>query len=57
MHAPAGAVVELAMQPFECSSTQIRALARDGSPQARQALAAILTPGVLDYIEQHRLYV
>lgn len=53
---PAGALIELGMPPYDCSSTRIRALARDGSPQARQALASLLPPAVLDYIDRNRLY-
>ena len=54
--APAGAIVELDMAPFDCSSTQIRALVREGGKQSQARLAELLAPGVPDYIRQHRLY-
>ena len=53
---PAGALIELTMAPLDCSSTQIRALVREGGPSAESALRAMLAPGVLDYIRQQRLY-
>jgi nicotinate-nucleotide adenylyltransferase len=56
LRTPAGAIVELDMAPFECSSTQIRALVRDGGEQCEARLAELLAPGVPDYIHQHRLY-
>jgi nicotinate-nucleotide adenylyltransferase len=51
---PAGTLVPIAMRPVDCSSTQIRALLR--SPGASVGAAALLAPGVLDYIRRHRLY-
>jgi nicotinate-nucleotide adenylyltransferase len=59
---PGGALVDLAMTPFDCSSTRLRALlklcagAAPGAEAARAAAAALLAPGVLDYIERCRLY-
>jgi nicotinate-nucleotide adenylyltransferase len=60
---PAGALVELAMAPFDCSSTGLRALLKQAAhppPEAAAAAAAqaapLLAPGVLDYIRQQRLY-
>jgi nicotinate-nucleotide adenylyltransferase len=53
---PAGVLVQVAMKPVDCSSTQIRALLGAGPAHAGKSVAPLLAPGVLDYIRQHRLY-
>jgi nicotinate-nucleotide adenylyltransferase len=53
---PAGVVVAIAMQPVDCSSTRIRAMLHEATPGAGTPAAALLPPGVLDYIRRHRLY-
>jgi nicotinate-nucleotide adenylyltransferase len=53
---PAGVLVPIAMQPIDCSSTQIRAMLAEPASRDSAAVAALLPPGVLDYIGQHRLY-
>ena len=51
---PAGSFVEFAMEPVDCSATQIRAaLARGDYGGARRYLA----PSVLAYIQTHQLYL
>jgi nicotinate-nucleotide adenylyltransferase len=53
---PAGVLVQIRMNPVDCSSTQIRAALRGAAPPKTAPLAALLAPAVLDYIQQHRLY-
>lgn len=53
---PAGALVDLAMTAVNCSSTQIRALLRQGLDGSDPRLAAWLSPAVLDYILQQGIY-
>jgi len=53
---PAGVLVPIAMQPVDCSSTQIRALLGDPASRDGATAAALLAPDVLRYIGQHRLY-
>jgi len=53
---PAGMLVPVAMTPIDCSSTRIRALLGAASGPDDAALAGLLAPGVLEYIQRHRLY-
>lgn len=55
MRRPAGCVVDIAMAPVDCSSSTLRDRLRAGRP--RDACAnPMLTPAVLDYIRENRLY-
>jgi len=53
---PAGAVVQFAMKPVDCSSTAIRAALRADAPPSATAEQLALAPAVLDYARRHRLY-
>lgn len=55
-HRPAGMLVPVAMTPIDCSSTRIRALLGAASGPGDPALAGLLAPGVVKYIQRHRLY-
>ncbi len=54
--APGGVLIDLAMEPIDCSSTRLRALLGAPRLQGDATLAHLLAPPVLDYIRQHHLY-
>jgi len=51
---PAGTTVAFPMNPFDCSSTAIRASIARGHPEDARAL---VPAPVFAYIQSHRLYV
>ena len=51
-HSPAGAIVNLAMDPLAISATRIRALLAAG-----KSARYLLPDAVIDYLQTHRLYV
>ena len=53
---PAGAIYEQAITPQPVAATVIRAQLARGA-EGRQAVAGLLPPAVLTYIDQHRLYL
>jgi nicotinate-nucleotide adenylyltransferase len=52
---PAGAILDLAVTPYDVSATAIRAALAAG-PTGKAQLDGLLPPAVLTYIDQHQLY-